>query len=602
MSIYQRCSQLTKINLSGYAEECVSLKPLCRDNITIPSTLRSDKIIDEWLCHNFYYISDIHLEHQIIKEFPNGATDGKVNSFIKKTARGLFTEEFIRDIRGSYQPIIIFAGDTSSIFEVAKVFYTEFIDHWNKISREYINSNECNKFIYAILGNHELWSFKTIEDCYSAYQSLFESLGISFLNNNITWCGKNNLPIKNVIHESHEYQVELIKDDDLIEYEHQMRYIHNLLIVGGIGFAGYNDEFNANKDIYRGTINRVREIEETKKWEDVYKQAVKMARENKSLLIVLTHNPLLDWNRDQQPDCGCVYFNGHSHRNNLYHNDDMNIHIFANNQLGYKKHKVLFKRAYIYKRINPFSAFDDGYHEINSLDYLRFYDYMQENINGNGFVDRQIKNNNAKFYMIKHSEYYGFFLISSKGSYICAGGRIKKIDNIKNIEQINMNFTNMVSRYLKALYPYRNVQEQIAKAVKSFGGDGKIHGCIIDIDFYNHIMLNPNDGTMTYYTSPIFGDIKTYGSMLELLSDNNKFLEQEYKKQVDLLGESSNNVLFKNQTNVTETLVHVDIKNSAYTISNQMNQLQRLFDKKILRDWNDVLLMKTDVKSINQLE
>lgn len=280
----------------------------------------------------------------------------------------------------------------------------------------------------------------------------------------------------------------------------------------------------------------------------------------------------------------------------------MNIHVFANNQLGYKKYNVLFKQAYIYKRMNPFAAFEDGYHEINSPDYLRFYDYMQENINGNGLVERQIKNNNAQFYMIKHSGYYGFFLLSPKGLYICAGGRIKKINSINDIEQIDINFTNMVSRYLRALYPYRNVQEQIAEAVKSFGGDGKIHGCIIDIDFYNHIMLNPNDGTMTYYTSPIFGHIKTYGSMLELLSDNNKFLEREYRKQMDLLGESSNNVLFKNQIDVTETLIQVDIKNSAYTISNRMYQLQRLFDKKILRDWNDVFLIHTDQKGINRLE
>jgi hypothetical protein len=602
MSIYQRCSQLTKINPSDNVEEYVSLTPFCKGNVTIPSALLSDESIDKWLCYSFYYISDIHLEHQITKEFPNGATDAKVNSFIKKLARSLFTEEFIRDIKRLYQPIIIFGGDTASLFGVAKVFYTEFINYWNKMNREHDKSGNRQKYIYAILGNHELWDFNTIEDCYDAYQSLFESLGISFMNNNINWCGKYRLPIKNVIHESQECQVDIIKDDDLVKYEHQMRNIHNLLIVGGIGFAGHNDEFNADNGIYRGTINRVREIEETKKWEDIYKRAVETAIENKSLLIVLTHNPLLDWKRDQQPDCGCIYFNGHNHRNNLYHDEDMNIHVFANNQLGYKKHNVLFKQAYIYKRMNPFAAFEDGYHEINSPNYLRFYDYIQENINGNGLVERQIKNNNAQFYMIKHSGYYGFFLLSPKGSYICAGGRIKKINSINDIEQIDINFTNMVSRYLRALYPYRNVQEQIAEAVKSFGGNGKIHGCIIDIDFYNHIMLNPNDGTMTYYTSPIFGQIKTYGSMLELLSDNNKFLEREYRKQLDLLGESSNYVLFKNQIDVTETLVQVDIKNSAYTISNRVNQLQRLFDKKILRDWNDVLLVHTDQKGINRLE
>ena len=42
----------------------------------------------------------------------------------------------------------------------------------------------------------------------------------------------------------------------------------------------------------------------------------------------------------------------------------------------------------------------------------------------------------------------------------------------------------------------------------------------------------------------------------------------------------------------------IDIKNSVYTISNRINQLQRLFDKKILRDWNNDLLSRKDVGSM----
>ena len=39
-------------------------------------------------------------------------------------------------------------------------------------------------------------------------------------------------------------------------------------------------------------------------------------------------------------------------------------------------------------------------------------------------------------------------------------------------------------------------------------------------------------------------------------------------------------------TYVNQT-VKIDIKNSLYKVSNRMNQLQRLFDSNILRDWND---------------
>ena len=39
---------------------------------------------------------------------------------------------------------------------------------------------------------------------------------------------------------------------------------------GGIGFSGYNDEFNANNGVYRNVINREAEIDESKKFENLY--------------------------------------------------------------------------------------------------------------------------------------------------------------------------------------------------------------------------------------------------------------------------------------------------------------------------------------------
>ena len=39
----------------------------------------------------------------------------------------------------------------------------------------------------------------------------------------------------------------------------------NLVISGGIAFSGYNNDFNANDGIYRYTLNREQEINETKK-------------------------------------------------------------------------------------------------------------------------------------------------------------------------------------------------------------------------------------------------------------------------------------------------------------------------------------------------
>lgn len=176
---------------------------------------------------------------------------------------------------------------------------------------------------------------------------------------------------------------------------------------------------------------------------------------------------------------------------------------------------------------------------------------------------------------------------SDNGTYICAGGAIKKIDKLLIIELINKNFLNMIHKYLSIISPYRNAQEQIAEAVKAFGGDGTIHGCIIDIDFFNHIMLNPNDGSITYYYSPVFGLVEKHDSLLSLLDNHNILLAEQYRNQIG----SKEYEIEKIQSGNSGELVEVDIKNSMYRVSSNVNQLQRLFSKKILRDWDEELLM-----------
>ena len=62
----------------------------------------------------------------------------------------------------------------------------------------------------------------------------------------------------------------------------------------------------------------------------------------------------------------------------------------------------------------------------------------------------------------------------------------------------------------------------------------------------------------------------------------------QYRKQI---GSSDSELIVKNKMTDLADLVKIDIKNSIYTISNRMNQIQRLFDKRILREWNDELLI-----------
>lgn len=599
MGLYTQCAYLTKLTPYENNEKTELLTCSEINNSTHPSFLSfQPHEFDHETYNRIFYISDIHLDHKIVCKFKKTATDDQIKRYVRKIARNLISGDLAESIGSRRQPIIIFGGDISSSFALAKEFYTEFVKEYQKTSwntEYYLRLHE----IYAILGNHEFWDFKTSQNCYTAYKELFESLNVHFLQNKITQLGKYRVPVKQVADDNGALKYEkLKKEDDELLYESQMKNIHNTLIVGGVGFAGYNKKFNANLGLYRDALNRKQELAQTKKWIKTYNKALALAKETDSVLVVLTHNPISDWKPDGTYNTGCVYFTAHSHRNYLYHDDDRNIHVFADNQIGYVNSNVLFKEAYLYNCANPFAHYNDGCYVITIKEYLRFHDYIGEHISGSRMLDSQIQFHNATFYMIKQNGYYGFFLVSAKGTSICTGGRIKRISNRTDIEHFNYNFSNIIDKYIEVLLPYRRAQERISEAIKLFGGHGSIHGCIIDIDFYNHIMLNPIDGNITFYFSPVRGEVHTYKSLLTLLENHNEELAVRYRK---LLNTTEQNVVLRNQIVQTSEIYQVDIKNSVYAISMQLNQHQKLFDKKLLRVWNERLLMRESTDDIYTL-
>ena len=112
----------------------------------------------------------------------------------------------------------------------------------------------------------------------------------------------------------------------------------------------------------------------------------------------------------------------------------------------------------------------------------------------------------------------------------------------------------------------------MASEVKSLGYCGDVHGCIVDLDFCNHIMINPLDQKVTFYNSPTMGFVKIFDNLENLITymNNGYILNIEKKKMLEL--------------------IKIDIKNSVYSILNYMRQIQRLFDSNILRDWNEDII------------
>ena len=519
-----------------------------------------------------FYISDIHLMHHL-KEYINLNNEQKIKIKIKKIVINLFDKGLTKQIERNEETwndefIILFGGDTSSSKKINILFYKEFrlrylyvlYRYWHKVKEwkkgiAFFEKPE-NFPIYVILGNHELNDFSTVEKAVKFYNSFFKHLRFHFLHNNIC-------------------------------------KIYGYSILGGIGFAAYNNLYNSEK-ICTTTppMSRKQEISESKKFRCFYLKNAKKCLKKSELLIVLAHYPVKDWLGEEECDSNCVYFTGHTHRNHITYTE--NIHIYADNQIGYEKKKIAFKECYLGLCYNPFLNYSDGYHEITLEQYVSFSKYICDPISGISMLHKQLSKNDSKLYIVKHDGFSGFFIIrNGYETKLCIGGRVKKISSVTDIEYFNGNLKKVVEKYYLMLKPYRAVQEKISNIIKKIGFSGQIHGFIIDIDMYRHIMLNPLDGKITYYYSPVFGYIQEFSSLNELLEISGDFITcKEYS-----LGLKEKEQVYDNKE-----IVLIGKEKEIYRNSNKMNQLQRLFTTGVLREWNEELISDSKEKYIGKLE
>ena len=254
------------------------------------------------------YISDLHLNQRI------------QNAKCKSIDDVRYTMQKIVDtiVHESYGLTLI-AGDVASDFWLFKLFV-------RILNRSAYTS--CQQYVF-VLGNHELWSFagKTVRQIVNTYRKLLEENGMYLLQNDLF------------------YKID--KDDmEVIPYTKLMRMNQadlraklrraRWVILGGIGFSGYNEEFNADTGIYRNTIDRKTEIKETKKFEELYNRLTDVLKEKNT--IILTHMPKENWCEYKEYHENFVYVSGHTHRNAFY--DDGAIRVYADNQIGYDNDNV----------------------------------------------------------------------------------------------------------------------------------------------------------------------------------------------------------------------------------------------------------------------
>lgn len=140
--------------------------------------------------------------------------------------------------------------------------------------------------------------------------------------------------------------------------------------------------------------------------------------------------------------------------------------------------------------------------------------------------------------------------------------------------------------YVKTpLDKYTEIQKKIAGEVKKIGGSGYIHGAIIDIDFYNHIYVNPSDLTIRgYYALDIFYK-EIYPSVQELLEQKCPKLFDNYKKL--LTAQESTALAIRNEKNEIMSTPELYLETDIYKASREIKKMQKL-SSNILGVWYEL--------------
>lgn len=429
--------------------------------------------------------------------------------------------------------------------------------------------------IIVVLGNHEYVDFNSIKEAVEYYKQSFDSLGIKLLHN------------------------------DFFEFN---TYNKPCIIFGGTGFAKYNLNYNADTLVCCNNFTRDIEFEETSLFEKAYIKAKETAHINNACFICVSHYPIQDC--FSHVDNDTIYFYGHNHRNFYHRNEDSTI--YADNQIGCTNPNIVFKNMTTGIEFNPYFTLDDGLYITTVKDYLQFNKYIGEYIGQGELLNKRCKSDGVDLYVIKQKGYYGFFLLNSKpgkstGISIINGGKTKRITNSIDMQWLLNNFDIVLSKYLQILTPLRITQERLSKELKDLGFLGLIHGCIVDIDSYHHIMLNPFDGSMTYYFSPEYGYITTFPSFDKVLISiqqyavdilpskrDYKLIQQKVSKQKEnptyLLGRIDNSYMIESSdcsSNLSNYIQQeVSRSEGMYSVSRRVNALQRLFTGRVLRDFD----------------
>ena len=514
------------------------------------------------------YISDLHLMHKIINKMKSRKiqTANDIEFFLKSAVLQMLSSAPYLN-----SPIII-AGDIATLPELYKWFI-------NFLSQK-------KKNVIVIPGNHELWSMSkgSWQHELDEYRSFVEECGLVFLHNCIAYM-------------CDDYKWQTISEEEIVNMS--VEDIRNktrtarYLIFGGLGFSGYNSVHNANIGLYLDVLDIADDIEETKRFEALYRKIEQCFGDRE--IIIATHTQMEDWLESAEYHNGWIYISGHNHHNYFY--DDGVTRVYADNQLGYKSSNFSLKSISIDGNYDIFEDYSDDIHQITAEQYRDFYRGKNMTMDFN--------RNDLDIFMLKKKGYYCFISRSQKMRSLCflEGGRQKQLP-VKDIQYYYDHMEEEIEILEAPIKEFYHMQEKISELVKIIGGSGRIHGCIIDIDYYNHIYLNPHGNKLLCYCALDIVKKEVYLNLPSLLKVRCPELFKNYKALTEnSQGYSTAIELYGKKPQISEKTVYYP-ETEMYSFSNQVKSLQYLVDKKVLRRWYDVSAESKDLifKELPQIE
>ena len=494
------------------------------------------------------YITDLHLLHRI------------QNAGCRSREDVIFTLQKIVDaIVQESCGLTLIGGDVSSDFSLFELFI-KLLAH---------SAYGRQTFLF-VLGNHEFWEFPdlSVEQITDKYRKLLEGYDMYLLQNDLFY--ENEVDDHGIIP---YVELEQMEHAELTEKLRCSR----LVILGGTGFSGCNGEFNANNGIYRNTINRDMEIQESKKFEKLYQELIPVL--NQKNTVIFTHTPQKDWSSNPNLHNKFVYISGHTHRNVFY--DDGEERIYADNQIGYRNNNPHLKNLQMDWEYDYFSDYENGIYEITAQTYQDFMRGTNISMTFNRILHI--------LYMLKKNGYYCFIHKNKQGLLsILHGGALNRLE-YKNIQYYYDHMDQMIATIKTPIDKYTAFQKKIAGTIQKIGGDGRIHGCIIDINFLTHVYVNPVDLTVTgYWALDMFQKV-VYPNIPSLLKEQCPQIYANYQKLIE--GKRTNPLIPKQKQTELALMPQLYLDTDIYKASREISKMQRL-GSRILTTWNEDLLKK----------